>query len=399
MADQWTRSRRRWLGTCAGVVGTTALAGCFGSDDTENGTDDEPDGGGEGSDWPMYGVDLQNTAHHPDATGPEGGDVTKRAILDLDGYSPLTTAIVDGVVYISSTSGMMHAVDPDAEKLRWEAEGYGPPTVHDGRVYGPTDDNRIFGYDTDTGDRWESEPIGSISGLGLLRPLPTESGIIIASNEKIWRFDTNTGEYTEIIDTPRSGRGTTSWPAIQNGTMYIARWSELHAVDLTTPEIEWTFEPEDGGGIVDSNPAVRDGVVYVASYDEKLHAIDSTSGNEIWSIETDVRVETSPAIANGIVYLSDHGRVVAADTETGDIAWEATDEIRREPEDVVVVDDRCYVATRGGIWAYDSVSGDLSWTYDVPPESDVSFNAPPTISDGTIYLPSSDKALYAIEDA
>ena len=398
MVDQWIRSRRRWLGTCAGVVGATTLAGCFGSDDAETGGDDESDDSTGGSDWPMYGVDLQNTAHHPDATGPDGNEVTERAILDLDGYSPMTTAIVDGTVYVSSTSGKMHAVSPDSEELLWSEAGYGPPTVHDGRVYGPTDDGRIFGYDAETGDRWESQEITSYSGIGLGRPIPIDGEILIESRETVWKIDPDSGEYTAVIDVPLRGRGSSSWPAIHDDTLYTARSSELHAVDIERRQIEWTFESPNESIIVDSNPAVAYGKVYIASHDQQLHAIDTGSGDEVWSIETEVRVETSPVVAGEMVYLGDHGRIIAVTAENGDLEWEADEEISREPKGVTVVDDVCYVVTRGGIWAYDAGSGELDWSYEIPIESDISFNAPPTISEGTIYVPSSDKTLYAIED-
>ncbi|QSW99374.1 PQQ-binding-like beta-propeller repeat protein [Haloterrigena alkaliphila] len=403
MIERRRQTRRRWLGTCAGVAGITALAGCSESDETSgNGDGTENSGNGRGSlgdDWPMYGVDLRNTAHHPNSTGPDGDKLTKRSLLDREGRGAYQSAIVDETLYVSGTSGRIKAFDLETEEVLWEAERSGPPTVYDGTVYGPTENRSVYGYDGDTGDRWKSDAVDSISGLGLLRPLPTDRGIIVASRESIWNFDPETGAYNEVLEISDPGRGTTNWPAIDDETLYIGHWSELHAVNLETSEIKWTFEPKDGGGLVDSNPAVADGLVYLASYDGKLHAIDADTGEEEWAVDTVANVEASPAVAEGIVYLGERDQVLAVDAASGDLEWQETDAVAGEPEDIVVADGVAYVTTRYGISAYDAASGDLEWEYVIPDESDVVFNTPPTISDGTIYVGSADETWYAIEDA
>lgn len=401
-----TRTRRRWLGTCATLAGVTALAGCSDgeetSEETGNGDGAEENGTEEGSlgdDWSMYGVDLQNTAHHPTATGPEGDELTKRSLIDREGRGAYQSTIVDGTLYVSGTSDRIKAFDLEGEEVLWEAERSGPPSVYDGTVYGPTENGRIYGYDRESGDQWSSDAVESLSGLGLLRPIPTEYGIIVASRESIWNVDPETGAYTEVVEIPDPGRGATNWPAIHDGILYIGHWSELYAVKLETGEIEWTFEPENEGGLVDSNPAVANGLVYLASYDGKLHAIDVDTGSEEWAVDTASNVEASPAVAERIVYLGEREQVLAVDAESGDIEWRMDDAIDGEPEDIVVANGDMYVTTRYGISVHDAASGDLEWEYDISDESDVLFNTPPTISDGTIYVGSADETWYAIEDA
>jgi outer membrane protein assembly factor BamB len=57
------------------------------------------------------------------------------------------------------------------------------------------------------------------------------------------------------------------------------------------------------GAAVNSSPAVVNGVVYVGSGDQNLYAFDATSGVKLWSSTTGGSVDSSPAVANGIVYV------------------------------------------------------------------------------------------------
>ncbi|MFA9426583.1 PQQ-binding-like beta-propeller repeat protein [Natronorubrum sp. A-ect3] len=374
------------------------IAGCSGSDESEGREDGHGDSDGDessSSDWPMYGVDLQNTGHHPDARGPDGNEVTERPLLDLNGISFDPVCIVDGIAYGHTTAGKIYALNLETEERLWETERTGYPIVFDGMVYGPTTDMRVHGYDTKTGNRWESEKLESVGGLG--RPLPTQNGIFVTTSEEVWRINPNTGEYTQVIEIPPYIGGSNDWPAFLDDTLYTVRGSELHALNVETSEIDWTFEPENKGSMIDSNPAIGDGAVYLASRDQNLHAIDIESGEEIWRVDTDTRVEASPSIMDNLVYLSEPNHIIAVDAESGEIEWEQKS-LTGTPVDVIVADNTCYAASRFGIWAYDARSGKLDWKYEIPNESDIGFIAPPVVYDGSIYVSSNDETLRVIEN-
>ncbi|WP_216819660.1 outer membrane protein assembly factor BamB family protein [Natronorubrum thiooxidans] len=407
MKNQLSQTRRRWLGTCASVAGTTVIAGCSGNDETDTSSGENGDGGnGEslGTDWPMYGVDLQNTGYHPSAIGPETDTVNTRAVIDIDGRVPFPLSIVNGIAYISSTGGAsgdakIYAVDLDTEEILWKQEGFGAPNVHDGIVYGPTDGGEIHGFNAETGDRWRSEEIESVIGLG--GPIPTEDGIFVASHEMIWQIDPHTGEYTTVTTTPDFVGGSTDWPAFDEDTFYIARSSDLHAVNVETSEIEWTFNSEQEGRLSDSNPAVANGRVYLTGtgQDSQLYAINAGSGEKEWSIDTEGEIKSSPAVSDKLVYIGDTNRLIAVDDNNGTIEWEATDKITGTPTDVVISSDTCYASSQFGIYAFDSSSGTPKWSYTVNDSLNGGFTAPPTLFDGIIYIPANDSKLYAIEDA
>ena len=61
-----------------------------------------------------------------------------------------------------------------------------------------------------------------------------------------------------------------------------------------------------------SAPGVADGIVFFGGFDDHLHAVDGTSGTELWRFQTGDWVESSPAIIDGVVYVgSDDGFLYA----------------------------------------------------------------------------------------
>lgn len=397
MPGRWTQTRRQWVGTCLGTAGTATIAGCLGDDE------DEPtdDGGPSGEDWPMYGVDLQNTGYHPTATGPEGDDLTRRPIHELNGLTDYPVIVVDDVLYGYDGSANIYALDLETEELLWEWNETGAPAYHDGRIYGPTDGGTILARDVETGEIWESEEADiDTDGIYYTNPIPTDRGLFAASAHAVWELDTESGQANQRIETPFHGRGTTNWPAFYDDKLFFGRLAELQAVDVESGEVDWTFTTENEKGIRRSSPAVADGTLYTLSGERKLHAIDVDTGNELWTVDLHSNPEVSPAVSNGLVYLAESNHLIAVDIGNETLEWE--DEAERgeywgSPHDVVVTDDLCYGLFELSVRAYDPLSGDFLWSYEFDIEDRLL--APPIIHGGTIYASANDENLYAIQDA
>ena len=65
--------------------------------------------------------------------------------------------------------------------------------------------------------------------------------------------------------------------------------------------VVWSYAT--GDMIMFSSPTVADGVVYVGSYNDKVYALNATTGHLLWSYETGGPVVSSPAVKNGVVYV------------------------------------------------------------------------------------------------
>ena len=167
--------------------------------------------------------------------------------------------------------------------------------------------------------------------------------------------------------------------------------NRVYALDASTGDLIWSYETGDR---VNSSPAVSGGVVYVGSEDNRVYALDASTGDLIWSYETGDWVNSSPAVSGGVVYVgSSDNHVYALDASTGERIW------RYETGDVVVSSPEVsggvvYVGSNDNrVYALDASTGDLIWSYETGDWVDSS----PEVSGGVVYVGSNDGRLYAIE--
>ncbi|MDG2090297.1 MAG: PQQ-dependent dehydrogenase, methanol/ethanol family [Gammaproteobacteria bacterium] len=143
------------------------------------------------------------------------------------------------------------------------------------------------------------------------------------------------------VDLPES-RGQEASPIIVDGIMYTtAAWSVVYALNAATGEELWRYDPE-----VDRSHAVKgccDAVsrgvawwedrVIVGTLDGRLIAIDTETGEEIWSrltvdLSQAYTITGAPRVAEGLVFIGNggaefgvRGYVTAYDIETGEQRW------------------------------------------------------------------------------
>ena len=134
-------------------------------------------------------------------------------------------------------------------------------------------------------------------------------------------------------------------PLVVDGIMYFTDpWSVVFAIDVATGEEIWTFNPKTKrefirysccGGPINRGVAVYKGRVYVATFDARLIAIDATSGEKVWEVDTTdpntlspFNITAAPRVASGKVFIGQsssefgiRGYVTAYDAETGEQVW------------------------------------------------------------------------------
>ena len=135
-------------------------------------------------------------------------------------------------------------------------------------------------------------------------------------------------------------------PLVVDGIMYVSSgWSIVYALDAKTGNEIWRYDPQTDrqfvklsccGGAVNRGVAVYQGKVYVGTFDGRLIAIDATTGEEVWDVDTyhpsalgRFNITGAPRTAAGKVFIgqgsseSGHrrGYVSAYDAETGELEW------------------------------------------------------------------------------
>lgn len=137
-------------------------------------------------------------------------------------------------------------------------------------------------------------------------------------------------------------RGIEATPIVKDGIMYLTGpWSVVFAVDLSTHQLLWQFDPEvpksfgEKGccDVVNRGVALYDGKIYVGAFDGRLIALDAQTGEKIWETLTvdqskPYTITGAPRVVNGKVIIGNggaefgvRGYFSAYDAQTGEQAW------------------------------------------------------------------------------
>lgn len=239
-------------------------------------------------------------------------------------YAHSTPTANDGVVYVGSAAGTLHAVDLETGKERWQYPTEGKirstPVVAAGTVYFGSWDGHVYAVDAVDGDL-------------------------------VWRFDV--------------GGIVQGAPAVGAGTVFVgSRSAAVFALDARSGELVWKYIHEDGSW-VESSPVYAEGVIYIGSSDGRaLFALDAKAGEVLWRFGTGGWSWSAPRVTDRAVYIGSLSAkpypvelrpgFFAVDRDRGAELWEFT------PEPVegfvsggvfstpVVVDGLVYVAGLDG---------------------------------------------------
>ncbi len=137
-------------------------------------------------------------------------------------------------------------------------------------------------------------------------------------------------------------RGLEATPIVEDGRIYVTgNWGIVHAVDALSGKSLWSFNPQVPGkwgrygccDVVNRGVAVHEGKVFVASFDGRLFALNSETGEEIWEVDTIAGtppytitgaprvVKDKVLIGNGGAEYGVRGYVSAYNAESGELAW------------------------------------------------------------------------------
>ncbi|MES3008955.1 MAG: PQQ-dependent dehydrogenase, methanol/ethanol family [Pseudomonadota bacterium] len=186
---------------------------------------------------------------------------------------------------------------------------------------------RLLAYDSEPGS-WMS--VGRDYGEQRFSPLDQINVNNVSQLSLAWSGD---------IDTSRGQEAT---PIVVDGALYVSTaWSHVKAYDVRTGAPLWAFDPgvDPAKGVdaccdvVNRGLAVWEGKVFVGTIDGRLIALDSRTGEEIWSVVTidqtkPYTITGAPRVVKGQVIIGNagaeygvRGYVTAYDAETGAQNW------------------------------------------------------------------------------
>jgi|DewCreStandDraft_5_1066085.scaffolds.fasta_scaffold01244_30 outer membrane protein assembly factor BamB len=295
----------------------------------------------------------------------------------------------DGTIYVIDTSRYWHAVNPDGTR-KWRAyhdyqDTSFPAVDENGVIYAGgyyslyaayPDGTRKWKYST--GSYVPSSPNVASDGTILVGSRDNYLYAINPDGSLRWRY--NTGDAVE------------SSPALDDAdNVYFCRYSYyVYSLDIFG-NLRWSRYL--AGEIFYASPAVVGNVVYVAG--SELYALAKDTGDALWNVPLGAAgSRSSPCVASdGTIYVgTDDGYLYAVDPN-GTVKWSqpvASDAIRTAP--VVCANGFIYVGSRDYKFYCVNPNGTVKWSYTT---GNPIYGSAAIGSDGTVYVTSTDRYLYA----
>ena len=221
-----------------------------------------------------------------------------------------------------------------------------------------------------------------------------ETHIYVGSGDSVmYKFDTN----GRVVWKCKLGEAIYSSAAASSDgeTLYVgSNDNRLYAIDTTSGKILWS---QILHGKVEASPAVgSDGTIFVADFGGFVSAI-SRHGSIEWSYETPGRVSivSSPTLdLEDTVYIGSKTKQVLAIRRDGTLKWSYS--LDENVDSTLTLDrdgDLVFGGSRGGVHVLDSASGQARWSFNV--KSPI-FSAPVLCGHNMMIVASEKGDVYAI---
>jgi outer membrane protein assembly factor BamB len=220
------------------------------------------------------------------------------------------------------------------------------------------------------------------------------SGPVIAGNRvyvtgsKLHALELETGDL--LWQSERLKAGGLNSATVWNDLIFVAGDDHLFGIDAQTGKTRLKLE----GGIRDASPCVHQGMVYWPALRGKLHAADIATGDIRWTYNVEgkyVSTKFTPVALGNSVFCASSGRVYALDAGTGELRWEHRFDENVDPFDTAAIYEGKLIVPFVGVamFAFDIDSGAVQWQSEIPPHT------APSVAEETVYFASAG-GIYAV---
>lgn len=317
-----------------------------------------------GDDWPSFRGDARLTGA---AAQSLPADLTVLWTFEADDGIESTAALVDGVVFVGSLAGELHALDFNSGKLLWTYEAgeeiKSSPTVRKGIVYFGDESGIFHAVDAAVGKvKWtfaaDGGVIASASFAGGQVIFGSQDNFLYALNpdngELVWKVETGSyiygtaavarlGERQVVLVAgcdgllrgldPRDGSDVVTVgidayvggsPAVGNRLVFVGTFeNQVLGIDLAAGKVVWAYANPERRFPFYSSAALSADRVVIGGRDKLVHALDPETGHAVWTHAAGSRVDSSPVIAGPTVYFGTMGGdLVGLNLRSGEKVWE-----------------------------------------------------------------------------
>jgi eukaryotic-like serine/threonine-protein kinase len=308
-------------------------------------------------------------------------------VQETDRNLPAPPAIANGVVYLSTLTGSVYALDAATGQTKWSVKLDGnivsSPIVVNNVVYAGSDSNYIYALNASNGSVIWRFDAGVGNETVVTRSVAVANGIVYGSasdlvdhsylfainasnGQQIWRVKVHDQLFTDVQDV--------------NGVLYFASSAIVQqGGPRTTDSYVYAYDAKTGNrlwisqaiaNMILSAPAISNGVVYVGSANTFVYALNASTGAQLWSSQFGGPIYASPVVANGDVFVGIASNPsTAAPTRTSDAT-----------------------TTSGSIVALNATTGTLIWQQQINNYT----GTPLAYANNLIYFGTNDNQAYAL---
>jgi outer membrane protein assembly factor BamB len=320
---------------------------------------------------------------NPFRTGVSASKIPRKpSLLWVTEVGPTVSSplFLDGVIYISTITGRIFALDPSRKQLKWHLN-VGSPVVSSPLLYNGTlvvasydswikgtsfaGKNFVVGIDTENGKKiWECEIPGDIFSSPCL---VDDMTIVIGSiNNGVYALDGISGNIIWKLDT-----GGEIWSsASYNGDEVFIGSDDgfLYCLDVDG-KLRW--KTKLNGKIRSSSPCLslnedRSSSVFIGTYNGGMFCLNQSTGIISWSKQISKPVMASPAMINDkVIFATSDKRIYGLQATDGSRIWdfETNDKIWSSPSVSEYEGVMFFGSLDSHIYGIDIVTGKQTWKF------------------------------------
>lgn len=304
--------------------------------------------------WANPGGNAENNVGNTDGS-PNFGTVwsTEIGVGTSDASAITATPIVaGGVIYTLDAAANVSAIDESTGGIIWQVSLAPEEGVTDFYFFSTAGDEPTEGYGG--GLAFESGRLFVTTGFREITALDIRTG------GRLWSKQTETPFHTA--------------PTVRDGRVYaMNRDNKSWALDAATGAEIWTHEvfPETAAILASASPAASSEMVVVPYTNGDLYAVRAQSGRAMWSdsltrtgqadtLSSINDIAGRPVIDGNLVFAISHaGRLVAIDSRTGERIW--TRDVAGVQTPVVAGDYLYVMSIDGNLICFEKTTGRVAW--------------------------------------
>ena len=227
------------------------------------------------------------------------------------------------VVHFGDGMGVFHAVDAQTGKPRWtfeaEAEIISSANVAQDRLLFGSYDQFLYCLSAEDGSLvWKFETEGYVHGT----PAIVNGAVVISGCDGYLRLI----NIADGVEQQKIALGdyVAASPAILNNRAYAGTFgNQVLCTGLASSEILWGYEHPERHFPFYASAAVTTDLVVIGGRDKMVHALNSQTGEPLWTYPAKSRVDSSPVIVGARVFFGTvGGELVALNLNSGEKVWD-----------------------------------------------------------------------------